>query len=218
MSFFERVFRLRRLVFTVVGLLALVGAVSWLTMVRQEDPRLPDFWGQIVAPFPGADAQMVERLVLEPIEDALAEVAEIKDVQATAFSEMAVLNIELRDDTANFDEAWDEVREALDEARREFPEGVPEPVVDDELHDQESIVLALTGSPDLLVLLDRARLLKHELLALTAVSKVRIVADPGEQVTLEVDDALMRSSACMLPSCPRNFRLATRFSLAVRFI
>ena len=60
----------QRLIFTVVGLLTLTGVFMWLTMVRQENPRLPDFWGMAVAPYPGADAETVERLVLEPIEDA----------------------------------------------------------------------------------------------------------------------------------------------------
>ena len=44
-------------ILTVAVLLSVSGAVMWLTMVRQEDPRLPDFWGQIVAPYPGADAE-----------------------------------------------------------------------------------------------------------------------------------------------------------------
>ena len=79
------ILRNRRLVLTVALMLSATGAILWLTMVRQEDPRLPDFWGQVVAPYPGADALTVERLVLEPIEDALAEVSEIKSVEATAF-------------------------------------------------------------------------------------------------------------------------------------
>ena len=35
----------RRLVLTAALLLSATGAMLWMTMVRQEDPRLPDFWG-----------------------------------------------------------------------------------------------------------------------------------------------------------------------------
>ena len=87
MNLVDRILDNRRLVLSAVVLLSLMGGIMWKTMVRQEDPRLPDFWGQVVAPYPGADAPTVERLVLEPIEDALAEVSDIKLVEATAFDE-----------------------------------------------------------------------------------------------------------------------------------
>ncbi len=129
----------------------------WSTMIRQEDPRLPDFWGQIVATFPGADAETVERLVLEPIEDALAEVSAIKKIQATAYDEIAVAGVELRGSTTDFSTAWDDVREALETAYRQFPDGAAIPILDDDLMDQDSVVLAVSGSADPLVLLNAAR-------------------------------------------------------------
>ncbi|MEJ2662144.1 MAG: efflux RND transporter permease subunit, partial [Desulfobacteraceae bacterium] len=120
----------RRLVLTTALLLSVTGAVLWMTMVRQEDPRLPDFWGQVVTPYPGADALTVEHLVLEPIEDALAEVSQIKFVEATAFEEVAVMRIELRGDVRDFNEAWDDVRDALEKAQLDFPQGAGRPVLD----------------------------------------------------------------------------------------
>ena len=181
-----------RLILTVAAILALTGAVMWMTMVRQEDPRLPDYWGQVVAPFPGADAVTVERLVLEPLEDALAEVDEVKTLEATAFDEIAVMTVELRGDTRDFDHAWDEVREALEAARRDFPVGAETPVLDEDQQDQDSIVLAVTGSSNRLDLLAAARKLKDKLLSLSRVSKVHLVADPGEQVVVELDDPAAR--------------------------
>ena len=77
---FAFILKRHRLVLTVAGILAATGMVLWFTMVRQEDPRLPDFWGQVIAPFPGADAVTVERLVLEPLEDALVEVDAVKAI------------------------------------------------------------------------------------------------------------------------------------------
>jgi multidrug efflux pump subunit AcrB len=182
----------RRLVLTATALLSLTGAVLWMTMVRQEDPRLPDYWGQVVAPYPGADAPTVERLVLEPIEDALAEVSEIKLVEATAFEEVAVLKIELRGGIDDFTAAWDEVREALERARIDFPDGAGQPVLDENQVDQDAIVLGVTGRADLLDLLDGARMVKDALLRLPLVKRAHIIADPGEQVTIALDDATAR--------------------------
>jgi len=192
MSLIESILNRRRLILTVTALLSLTGAVMWMTMSRQEDPRLPEFWGQVIAPFPGADATTVERLVLEPMEDALAEVDEVKIIEATAFDEIAVMTVELRGDTTRFNEAWDEVREALETARREFPSGAGDPVLDEDQQDQDSIVLAVTGSSDRLALLNTARILKDALLTLNLVSKVHLIADPGEQVTIDLDDSAAR--------------------------
>ena len=162
----------------------------WMTMVRQEDPRLPDFWGQVIAPYPGADAPTVERLVLEPIEDALAEVSEIKLIEATAFDEVAVLRIELRGGITEYSEAWDEVRDALARAQLDFPAGAGRPILNEELMDQDAIVLAVTGSADSVALLQGARTLKDHLNALALVKRAHIIADPGEQVTIAMNDAV----------------------------
>jgi multidrug efflux pump subunit AcrB len=182
----------RRLVLTTALLFSLTGAVFWMTMVRQEDPRLPDYWGQVVAPYPGADALTVEHLVLEPIEDALAEVSQIKFVEATAFEEVAVMRIELRGDVRDFNKAWDDVRDALAKAQLEFPQGAGQPVLDEDQVDQDAVVLAVTGSADTQVLLQAARRIKDRLQTLSLVKKVRLIADPGEQVTIALNDAAAR--------------------------
>ncbi|NIR38648.1 MAG: AcrB/AcrD/AcrF family protein, partial [Actinobacteria bacterium] len=107
--------------------------------------------------FPGADAEMVERLVLEPVEDALAEVEQIATVFSTAYAETAVIAIDLEETTDDTAAAWDEVRRALDVARLEFPTGVSEPHLNDSLNtDHDAVVVAITGSSDSLELLEAA--------------------------------------------------------------
>lgn len=192
MSFAGAIVGQRKLILTTVALLATLGVVSWLTMNRQEDPRLPDYFGQVQVVFPGADAETVERLVLEPIEENLAEVDEILRTEATANSELALMQIDLRDDLRDLDSAWDRVREALADARREFPDGVGEPVLNDRLIDTDSVLYALVGDPDPRALSLAAEELKDELLALSGVARVNLVADPGEQITIEYDDAAAR--------------------------
>ncbi|PIE56111.1 MAG: hypothetical protein CSA34_06105 [Desulfobulbus propionicus] len=192
MKIIDAILSQHRLILTLATALSLMGGLMWFTMIRQEDPRLPDFMGQIIATYPGADAETVERLVLEPMEDALAEVSAIKKIQANASDEIAVALVELRGNTDDFSKAWDDVREALATAYQEFPGGAAMPILDDDLMDQDSVVLAVSGSTDPLVLLNAARKLKDGLLTLSMVSRVEIVADPEEQVTLDLDDAVAR--------------------------
>ena len=78
----ERILSQRRLILFAAVFLALLGAISVLTMPREEDPRMGDYWGMVITRFPGADVKKVERLVADPVEEWLAEVEEIKHVDS----------------------------------------------------------------------------------------------------------------------------------------
>ncbi|MEM9290984.1 MAG: efflux RND transporter permease subunit [Acidobacteriota bacterium] len=194
MSRLQAILSQRKLILTLSITLSLLGLLSWLTMARQEDPSMPDFWGQVVVQFPGADAETVERLVLTPTEEELASVDQVLKLRGSAYSEVAVITIDLREDVPLplIPDAWDDIRQALEDAQREYPEGAGEPVLDDSLQDQESIVLALSGAPDPLVLAETGEWLKRRLLSLSAVSQVLMVADPEEAVYIEMADATLR--------------------------
>ncbi len=192
MSIYEKLVGQRRLILSSAILLSLIGIMSAADMPRQEDPQIPEHWGLVVTSFPGADAEKVERLVVDPIEEYLAEVDEIKVVESTIRSGVAITFVELRFPQDDVDHAWDEVRRSLEKAKREFPESAGEPVLDEKLQGQESVVLAVSGAMDPVALADVAEAIKKEFLSLRDVSRVKLIADPGEQITIELDDSLMR--------------------------
>ncbi len=178
----------RKLIVSFALLVSLLGALFWLTMPRQEDPPMPDYWGQIVVHWAGADALTVERQLLEPIERHLARVEDLDDIEATAFPELAHLSLQLREGVDDPAATWDEVRRALARAEADLPAEAGRPRLDDDLQSQESIVLALSGEPDPLRLQATAEELEDLLLDLPLVSDVRRLADPGEQITIAIDD------------------------------
>ncbi|MEM8932802.1 MAG: efflux RND transporter permease subunit, partial [Acidobacteriota bacterium] len=84
------------------------------------------------------------------------------------------------------------VDDAIVKARRDFPDGVLAPELDDDLVSQDAVVYAITGSGDPNVLTDAADVLKRQMLSLPSVQEVDILADPGEQITIEYDDTTAR--------------------------
>ncbi len=192
MKFLESLMSRRRMIFVTVAILSLSGLASWFGMPRQEDPSMPDYWGNIVAVFPGADAETVERLMLEPIEERLAEVDGIGSLTATAWNELVMLDIELDPHFGDLEEAWDDIQDAMERAYADFPDGAGSPVLNRDLNDQESVVLAITGSNDPLVLEQAARDLKKDLLSLKQVAIVKLIGEPEEQIIIEYDDAIAR--------------------------
>lgn len=184
------IFRRRRLLWSIALMLSAAGVGSWFFMPREEDPRLADRNGILVTPFPGASAVDIERLVVQPLEDELARVDDVRRVRATARAGVTVLNIELKGAVTDTDRAWDEVEDAVDAARTSFPDGVqPSALTKRIIVDQDAIVLAVTGSHDPLALRTGALQLKDALIQLSGVAEVNLEADPGEQITLWFEDA-----------------------------
>ena len=183
----------RRMVLTLAIITSLVGFWSWFNMPRQEDPKLRDYWANISVAFPGTNAEAMERLVVDPLEEALAEVEEILHLDTHIQTEHASIHVELRNDVPDIENAWDEVRLAMSKAEKEFPEGVLKPDINTKMNDQESIVLAITGS-DLLTMKRKTEDLKKKLLHLHEVVSVNLIADPGEQITLLLDDSQIQQS------------------------
>ncbi|TPV94330.1 MAG: efflux RND transporter permease subunit [Myxococcales bacterium FL481] len=205
---FQRLLSQQRLIALTVFVLASIGAFAWRTMPRQEDPDLVPRWGSITVEYPGADAEAVERLVVEPIEDGLAEVESLRFTQARAAENAAVFVVVLADSVTadELDSTWKEVEDALDRARPEFPAGVEEPVLDRGLTDQEAIVLAVTGSHDPLALRDAAREMKERLLDLDEVSRIKLTGDPGDQIVVAYDPAIARKLGVSAPALVDQIR------------
>jgi multidrug efflux pump subunit AcrB len=192
MKFVDAAARQRRLILAVAGILALVGIAAWSGMIRQEDPSFPYRAGYVLVSYPGADPERVERLVLEPLEEELAEIEEIDFIQSTVRSGQASVRLRFKEYVYDTETQWDRVRVAVRRAEQQFPEGVGDAIVDDRLVDNASATIAISGSDDLLQLAHAADRLEKRLYRLDGVSRIETVGDPGEQVTIAVRDSVAR--------------------------
>jgi len=186
-----RLLNFQRLLGMVVTMLCLLGIAAYSTMPRQEDPSFPYRAGLITINYPGASAEAVERLVLQPLSDELRQVEEVDFTQATARTGVAVFNVRLNDTIYDTDSAWDRVRQAMDRARLDFPDDVGHMVLDDRLIDIPAIILAVSGSGSVTELSDVAERLKQNLADIPGVSRIELEGDADEQITLALDDAAM---------------------------
>ncbi len=182
----------QRLVFSLVALLVVVGLLSWAGMPRQEDPSFVERFATVIVPLPGADAERVERLVVRPIEDELADVEALRQVEVTARANVAVFQLRLRDRVYATTEAWDTVREALDRAAPELPSEAGAIELDTDVGDPHAVVVLVTGSNDPLALRDAGHQVEDRLLQVEGVSRVVWLADPGARIAVRLDPATGR--------------------------
>ena len=119
-------FRYPRLTLLALFLSVVSGLAALGVLGRQEDPSLTERFGVVVASFPGADAERMEALIVEPIEAALMELVELDEVDSTIRANVALIGVNIREDLspAMVEQAWTKVRDQVSSVEVLLPDGV----------------------------------------------------------------------------------------------
>ena len=112
-----------QLTLVVFALVAALGAQAFLAIPRSVDPHFKAPFVLIIAILPGADPTDIEQTVAKPIEEALAGLDNITELQSSSSDGQAVITAEFTwesDPDRNYDEA---VRE-VNAIRSQLPDGI----------------------------------------------------------------------------------------------
>ena len=185
-------FRRPRLVFLLLMVLIAAGAAALLAIGRQEDQTITNLFATITTRFPGASPARVETLVTKEVESAMKEIAEIDEITSSSATGISVVNVELIE-TLPDDEieiVWTEVRDAIEDARAQFPAGVLAPEVDaDGISAYAAIAsLSIADSQLPMTIVGRyAEELADQLRNIPGTKQVEIFGQPEEEVLVTVD-------------------------------
>jgi multidrug efflux pump subunit AcrB len=118
-------FSVKRWQFTLVVFALLIATGLWAlsSIPRAEDPSLKFPGSLVIVQYPGADPEDVERLVVDPIEDALSELEDIKRLNSSALDGLALIEIEFTYGT-DPDRKYDEVVREVNVVRASLPADV----------------------------------------------------------------------------------------------
>ena len=118
-------FSVKRWQFTLVVFALLIATGLWAlsSIPRSEDPSLKFPGSLVIVQYPGADPEDVERLVVDPIEDALSELEDIKRLNSSALDGLALIEIEFTYGT-DPDRKYDEVVREVNVVRPSLPDDV----------------------------------------------------------------------------------------------
>ncbi len=200
----------KRLILTTSIFLALFGILSWSNMNRQEDPFFPYRQGFVLVQYPGADVNKIEKQVLKPLEEELAQIEEIDEIRSTVRSGFAQVIIKMLDHVSDTDRVWDRVRLAVDKAQVKFPDGVLTPSVEDRLLDTAVAVYSLSGINDIMQLRAAAKSIKNRMFNLPGIGKVSLYGMPEEQVTITLKEAFNNSAIINHESVARQINERTK--------
>jgi multidrug efflux pump subunit AcrB len=192
---FSLFYRNTRLLLLTLILIVVWGVTSFQSLPRLEDPELVSRNAVITTFLPGADAQRVEALVTENIEDEISEVEEILTYESTSRAGVSVVEIELSEQVTEADVSgiWSRVRDKLDDATLEFPPGATDPQLEEVEVKAYALVIALTwdrdGAPNYAILRRLAETLKDQLDTLPGTEAIDLFGDPDEEILVQVDPA-----------------------------
>jgi len=187
MIFASFVLEKKSLILTIFSFFLLLGVLEFFLMPREEDPRLKERFGVLKIIFPGASLENMQRLVTLPTEEALAEIPEIQTLEIRIRPEVMIAEIRLLDRLGNdqeINDAWKRIEDALKKTESKFPNGLLPWDLNRRVTDQEAVLVALTGSDDLLYLKEKIDTLRSELLQLQNIAKITRLADPEEEVEI----------------------------------
>ncbi|MDB2316592.1 efflux RND transporter permease subunit [Luminiphilus sp.] len=191
-----------------------VGITSYNSLGRQEDPSITPFVASVQTFYPGASPARVESLVTKPLEDALREHPDIKEVDSTSVNGVSSILIQADYYLSRSDikRVWSELGNKIDRVKASLPEGASEPVFDDDLFTNFVKIVSVSSQPGIDL---SPSLLRREALRLADAAKnvpqtrrVKLYGLPDEEISVEVDATALATLGLETSDIARTLSLA----------
>lgn len=191
-----------------------VGVTSYNSLGRQEDPSITPFVASLQTFYPGASPSRVESLVTKPLEDALREHPDVKELDASSINGVSTIVIEADYylSRADIKRVWSELRGKVDRVAADLPEGASKPVFDDDLFTTFVKIIAISADEGVDI---SPSLLRREALrfadAVRKVPQTRRVKHyglPDEEINVEIDGVALSTLGLSIDDVARTLSLA----------
>ncbi|KGJ96761.1 efflux RND transporter permease subunit [Colwellia psychrerythraea] len=178
---------------TIMLLMVLVGVVSYLNMPRSEDPQfdLPVTLIEVV--YPGASPSDIETLVVDPLEQEITDIENIKKIEAKIHNGAVRITIDFLYGT-DAEAAFNKVKQAVSTVRPNLPAGIAQLLVLKATPSSVAIMqLALWSEPtDYKTMELHAKLLEKRLETIASVRKASIWGYPRQIVAVDINLVLIK--------------------------
>jgi HAE1 family hydrophobic/amphiphilic exporter-1 len=186
-------FAIKKPIVTVVTMVALV-AFGGYALIQLETDEFPDIAQPIVTvavPYPGASPDVVEREVIDRVEEAISGINGVDRMMSSAtdgFGSIMVMFVFEK----GVEQAAQDVRDAVSTIRGDLPPEIEEPIIGRFDWSDEPIVSLTLSSPSmtqaqLTTLADPG--ITRELRALSGVAEVRVVGGAERELTVQLRPA-----------------------------
>ena len=187
---------LRLLILTIL-LILFVGLSSFQLLPRMEDPELLSRVATITTFWPGTNAERVESLITEKLEDKLQDIEEIKNLESVSQRGLSLITVELEDSVKEVDPIWSQVRGKLNDAQVNLPKEATEPEFEELKIKAYAMLIGLTweadNEPNYAILRRRAKMLEDELRSISGTEEAELRGEPDEEILVEINPITLSS-------------------------
>ncbi len=129
MSFYAKLLRNHPLANIAFVVVVALGMLSYASMPREQDPEINFNWVNITTVYPGASSEQIERLVTNPLEDAIDGVRDVRFVSSNSKENVSSILVRFQDlGEREFDKRINDLRrEIQNKANTELPDDAKEP-------------------------------------------------------------------------------------------
>lgn len=177
-----------QLTISVFIMVLVLGVNSFVNMPRSEDPPLTAPYFYIIAVYPGANPKDMEQLVVEPLEESINELEDIKIMKTTINDGLAVCIVEF-EANVDCDRKFDEVNRQVNNTRGKLPSDLYSLDVQRWSVSNVNILqyALVSESASFRDMEEQAKKLKKEIEKNRSIKKVEISAYPEQEIRIAVD-------------------------------
>ena len=149
-----------RLTLSVLFFLVIAGAVAYQSIPKEAEPdvAIPIIYVSLI--YQGISPEDSERLLLRPVETRMKSLKGVKEMRSAAFQGGGYVLIEF-DPSQDLSDALEDVRNKVNDAKRDLPQGVEEPTVNEvNISEFPVMVVTLSGQVPERALIAAARQLR----------------------------------------------------------
>ncbi|HEX5725355.1 MAG TPA: efflux RND transporter permease subunit [Longimicrobiaceae bacterium] len=191
-------FAIKRPVITVVSMLALVvfGIFALFNLDTDEYPEIQPPFVTVSVPYPGASPDIVEREVVEPVEEAIAGISGVDEITSNSLDGFAFILVAFVYEK-DVQQATQDIRDAISQIRGELPQEMEEPILS-RFDPNDFPIVSLTLSSTELAAPELTRLadpgVTRELRGLPGVAEVTVVGGVERELTVEIKPEALQSA------------------------
>ena len=165
-----------------------VGVNALLTMPRTEDPSITIRQGLVLAAYPGATSEQVEKQVTQKLEEHIFKFPEVRKQKTYSTSRpgLTFIMVELEANVRDAQAFWAKLRHEMNEtSAMELPKGVIGPLVNSDFGDTVAMLVAIHGRRyGYRELHDYAQRIKDELRTVRNVGKLATYGEQTEEIRI----------------------------------
>jgi multidrug efflux pump subunit AcrB len=174
------------------ALILFMGASTYLSLPREQDPSVNFNWVQVTTFFPGASAKDVEQKVTDILEESIEKIQDIKFVSSTSRESISSILVRFNDiDDDQFDKRIADLRREINNVEDQLPQEAERPSIF-EITTANAFPMAtvvVTGPSDDENLRKQARMLEKDLARIKGVDQIQPTGllDPEIQIQFDIE-------------------------------